>query len=314
MFKNWRYQLLALILALVFWYIITGREKVETWVLIPLESTGVPEDIILKKELPVNIRVRIRGTRPLVDALSENLPTYTLDISHIERGENMVIFDPDNLSLSTGLQVTEFSPTRVTVIADLKTSKTLPIQPFWEGGPGENFILKETTVTPRVAVITGPDDLLAQMESINTLLRRVEGKRPGLYKFTTDLALPEGMTANVKNVEVTLSYEPKKKKLWLKLPIKANNDGEPGLITPGEVQIHVNMPLYLLEQENFRNYFTAIVDVSAGAGVHILPITVKVPKYTELLKTVPEKAQVAIKKENIPVGSFSGSSDGATDE
>ena len=35
MWNNWQYRVLAILLALACWYVVSGQEKVETWLEVP---------------------------------------------------------------------------------------------------------------------------------------------------------------------------------------------------------------------------------------------------------------------------------------
>ena len=62
MFSNWQYRLLAVALALICWYLVTGREKVDVWVSLPVELVkGMPEDLTIRErpaEPSIDVRVR----------------------------------------------------------------------------------------------------------------------------------------------------------------------------------------------------------------------------------------------------------------
>jgi len=69
-------------------------------------------------------------------------------------------------------------------------------------------------------------------------------------------------------------------------------------VKPSTIQIQADTTLIVLRQEGFRSLFQAAVVVPASfeAGKHLVPLTVRVPGGCALLKTVPEKVEVRIKK------------------
>jgi len=48
---NWQYLALALALSLFCWYLVTGREKVDTWMTMRVEMAGAPEGLYVSSRL-----------------------------------------------------------------------------------------------------------------------------------------------------------------------------------------------------------------------------------------------------------------------
>jgi len=301
MFSNWQYRVLALALALSCWYIVTGREKVETWAELPVEIVGAPQDLVLRQDVPTRIRARIRGSRALIRSLAEQPPVYTLNLSGLTPGDNALPIDKQDIPVSMALEVLEVDPARLMLTADPLGTAVLPVKPVWRGGPGEDFELAGTEAVPAEIRVHGPEPLLAELKEVPTLEREVRAQGAGEQVFEAGLALPKGVTSDTSKVTVHVNFAVKTKTVWIRLPLRVlpeNVDGRSATLVPTSVQIQAEVPLSLLRQEDFKDSFPASVVApgSLESGPHLLPVSIKMPVGSVLLKTVPEKVEVRIKK------------------
>ncbi|MBU1001670.1 MAG: hypothetical protein KKE73_04010 [Proteobacteria bacterium] len=301
MFSNWQYRVLALVLALSCWYIVTGREKVETWAEMPVEIIGAPEDLAVRGDVPTRIRARIRGSRALIRSLVEQPPVYTLDLSSLTPGENVIPLEKESVPVSMALEVMEIEPLGLTLTADKLITVALPVRPVWKGGPGEDYELTLAEAAPGEVQVHGPEQLLGKLMDIPTLEREIQDSDKSEYVYEVGLALPTGVTSKIVKVGVRLEYTLKTKTVWIRLPVRVlpdNVDGRVVSLVPKTIQIQAEVPLPLLRETDFKDRFplSVVVPGSMKPGKHMLPVSVKVPEGCILLKTVPEKVEVYIKK------------------
>lgn len=302
MFSNWQYRLLALVLAVTCWYIVTGREKVDTWVEVPVEIVGAPENIALREGLPSKIDMRVRGPRALVRGLDPKELGYTLDLSGIEPGKTAFQFSVENMSLPLALEVMEIDPQRTVVTADTLVTKSLPVKVVFDGGPGKDYELVSASSIPSSVVLHGPKPVLDELEEVPVLKREVEPSASGLVSFDADLSLPAGVSAEPADVRVRIAWRARTKEVWIKLPVSVGGENtelvERAYAAPANVQIYAKVPLPILRQEGFRDLFQAMVTLppSAKAKRRVLPLTVTVPSGVTMSRQVPEKVEVRFKK------------------
>jgi hypothetical protein len=84
---NWQYLLLALVLAVFSWNLVSGRERVETRVEIPVETVNRPKDLVVSRGLVSRLEVRVRGPRGFIRSLDPSRLAYELDLSGLAPGE-----------------------------------------------------------------------------------------------------------------------------------------------------------------------------------------------------------------------------------
>ena len=96
---NWQYLLLAFAMALFCWYLVTGRERVDTWMTMRVEMTGAPEGLYIKNGMVGSVEVLVRGPRGVARKLEENQLVYSLNLGKIVPGKNIILFDAKNVPM-----------------------------------------------------------------------------------------------------------------------------------------------------------------------------------------------------------------------
>ncbi|MDY7002293.1 MAG: hypothetical protein SVS15_11010, partial [Thermodesulfobacteriota bacterium] len=140
--------------------------------------------------------------------------------------------------------------------------------------------------------------VLEKMENVSTLAVHVNSTTPDTRTSTVGLSLPQDVEAVPDKVEVTLAFEVKKKKVWVKIPVKAVPEKVKNVsIRPRVVQLHVETPVTLLRRRDFKDTISVLLVLpsSLKPGKHILPYRVKLPEGCLLLKAVPEQVDVTLK-------------------
>ena len=298
MFSNWQYRILAVILALLCWYLVTGREKVETWLEIPVELADMPQDLRIRDGLKTRIDVRVRGSKSMIRGLDPKQLGYLLDLSGLSQGENIITFDPKNIPLSGPLEVTEIKPPRMTLHVDGLMEKKMPVNPVWKGRLDADYRLVDASAMPFRVALSGPESVLEKMKNVSTLAVQVNSTTPETFSSMVGLSLPQDVEARPDKVEVKLVFEVKKKKVWVKIPVKAVPEKVKNVsIRPKVVQLHVETPVTLLRKRDFKKTISVVVvlPTSLKPGKHVLPYRVKLPEECLLLKAVPEQVDVTLK-------------------
>ena len=68
--RNFFFKILALVLAVILWFLVVGEERAEVGLTIPLELVNMPRDLIVVNNLTQGIDIRVNGPRSLIRSLS----------------------------------------------------------------------------------------------------------------------------------------------------------------------------------------------------------------------------------------------------
>ncbi|WP_028575313.1 CdaR family protein [Desulfonatronovibrio hydrogenovorans] len=299
MFKvNWQYRIIAAVLALFFWYLISGQEKVEIWLNVPVEIVNLPSDHMIRSGMVGSVRVRCRGTSTILNRLETGRISYTLDLSGIRRGSNVVVLDPKNINLPRAMEVVEISPSRLELDVDRILTKTVPVRISWQAHISPDFELKEIRVEPEHVRISGAARVVERIEEIESRHIEIRDETPRRVIRKVGLELFPEVDSSVGEVLVEFVFGPVLEEIWVRKPVQVIADeGVDYRIEPDHVRANLALPKTLLRTEGWRDgigYFIRI-DQEMEPGVHELQVGVDMPRDGQVVEKRPETIRVEIR-------------------
>ena len=103
LFENWGIKLISLGLALILWFNITSKGKMEIALTVPLELKNIPAGMAVVGDVPGYLEVRLEGPERLLrDISSDKEVSGSLDLSLAKGGENIVRVSPDDIKPALG--------------------------------------------------------------------------------------------------------------------------------------------------------------------------------------------------------------------
>lgn len=266
--SKWQYLATALILAAFAWFQVSGREKVETWIQLPVEMANQPQDLVVMEGLVNRIDVRVRGPRNIIRSVSPNDTAYFLDLSNLKLGRNLVVFDPRNIKLPGPIEVMEISPVRVELLVDRLAKRTLPVDLRWEADLPDDYEFKKAELTPEVVEIKGPESLVSQLESIPTDMVELDFETPHNWEGLVELDIPNGIETSVSRVQTRLFFGPVTMVVSMKIPVEVKVPA--GLkvsgISPRKVGLIIEMPVFDAREKGYEDKIKAIAVLGGGLG------------------------------------------------
>lgn len=220
MWNNWQYRALALLLAMTCWYVVSGQEKVESWLEVPLEFVNLPAQMEVSSGMVGKIQVRIRGTSNQVRSLTTSRLAYKLDLGHIQAGRNVIPLVPEGMAITSAVEVVEISPSRLELNADMIVSKRVPVELKWSGLPGEDMEFANATVQPTFVTVTGLASELEGVDRVTTVHVDVPADSALTAAGRARLVVPKDLQASVASVEYSMHFALITQELWVKLNLE----------------------------------------------------------------------------------------------
>ena len=302
MLKNWKDIAIALALAILTWYLLTGREKVEAWVDMSVEMTNAPQGLTIRKGLVSKIEVRVRGPKGLVRSLDRRKWTYSLDVSKLKVGENLVDIDRERIPLSMAYEVVEVKPSRLILTVDRLARKQVPVIAEWRGTLRPDYRLLEIKTEPEEVEVRGAERQVRQMNQARVAVQLDFDDPPALWSEDVPIKLAEGVEANPGQVKVSLRFGPEVKTAWVRVPVRLETG--PSLsaqLGQKHVRVQVEAPVSALrEAEAGRDIegLAAVVSLPDGLkpGRHPVRYELETPQDFRVLSRQPETVIVTIRK------------------
>lgn len=168
---NWPQKILALLTALVLWFLATSdrRATVDRSFTAQLRvlGDGAPGGGGGKRsvsDLPQNVRVTLSGPSNDLVALSGDDIEASINVADLPEGSFQV---PIRVRAPVGFRVVRYSPTVASGFVDAETTRTLNVQLAVTGLPTR--ALPRYALTPRTVQVTGPERLVNSVASVTTV-------------------------------------------------------------------------------------------------------------------------------------------------
>jgi YbbR domain-containing protein len=166
--QNWGMGILSLVLALSLWVYVTDREN-PTQIgqvpgAIPVEAVNVPADKAVFPTIDETVTVRVRASESVFEGLTADDFRATVDLSELSGDRGNVPVQVQ--SLEPRAQVETVSPTQIAVALEDVTSRALPIGTKLVGELPRGFRAGEAAVQPSEAVVSGPESLVARVDTV----------------------------------------------------------------------------------------------------------------------------------------------------
>ncbi len=297
MMQNWGYRILALGLAIFCWFIVTGQEKVDSWVDVRVQMSGVPDGLYLERALRNTIAVLVRGPKGMMQRLDGAGLAYNLDLSRIEPGNNIINFDPGNIPLSSIFQVVAIDPSKMEIMATQRLTKMVPVKLILKGKIPDGYRISLAKTDPDQAHISGPKSDVVGLKVIRTVPLAIPVDPFTTWKSPIELDMPDNVEANPVSVEASLTMVPIIKKIQLEIPVIVPNDpGGDMTISPMKISVVVNAPVLMEQQGKLKDGVRAVLKLPSklDPGVHELDYEVVGPEGVSLADKNPKTIRVTV--------------------
>ncbi|WP_031388314.1 CdaR family protein [Desulfonatronum thiodismutans] len=297
---NWQYLVLAFALAVFSWYLVSGREKVDAWIQVPVEMVNMPQGYVVRQGMVNRIEVRVRGPRPMVRTIDMRNAYYPLDLANLQAGVNLLDFETRNLNLSRAIEVVEIVPSRAELLVDRLMTKIVPVAKNVVVELDDDFELRGYALRPPEVTLRGPQEMVEPVDVLETQPVKVESGRPGQVETTVGLVLPAEVEASPSRVLVQLDFGEKRTELSLDREIQATRpSGMVMKLEPALIRLTLSVPVSLARDPGIENQ-VRVVAAPLGelpVGEHEVGYRVELPAGVTLTQSEPERIRVALELE-----------------
>jgi YbbR domain-containing protein len=295
--KNKSLKFFALLLALAAWMAVGSEERTESTLQMVLELTNVPKHLMVINEIPSQIEVRVQGPRSGIRELSTEKLHKQIDLSGAKPGTRTEILTPAGLNFPRGVVVTRIRPNALSVELDHALIRRVEVQPVIKGSPAPGFEVGEVAISPKEALIRGPQREINHLKFINTVPIDVSKLSSSVTKDCEldfqNLALTYlDSQPLIAKINIKPKFHTKTFNNIVVVPLGSTG---PLRLDPSNVSITVRGPLTNLEMLHAEDITARINIKSLKTGFYEAKVAVSLPAGFEVLKISPEKINVRIR-------------------
>lgn len=205
--KNLGLKGLALVLAVLLWWIVGGERNVLVGFAVPLEIRNIPADMAITNKVDRLVDVRIAGPPTLISGLGQKEISVVVDLTGAEPGKEFIPLTERAVKVPAGFRVERVYPSSVEVVLEKLVRRTVPVTPRIGGTSEIRRQITKTEVEPPSVEVEALPEELSRMKSLSTE-EIVPGRAEGVFSAKVRVILPEGHARIVgnPNVLVTLQF------------------------------------------------------------------------------------------------------------
>ena len=291
---NLSLKIWSVVIAVLLWFHVTTERVIEQAFRIPLETSGVPEDLVLVDPPPRFVEVNIRGkAKEIIRLKLSTGHLVKLDLSRARRGRVDFDISPEMVPLPawTAAEVSQIvNPRELELNFDRKAEKLARVIVHMEGTPRKGYMqVGEVVVEPPQVTLIGGRRKIRYIKSVKTEPVSISGTTRTLVKKVR--AVPEGfgLSCEPESVSVTIPVVELVEKRLGGIPVELRNLPKSGLqIEPAELTLVVSGPKDRLEELKIEE-ISAIIDLKEypSGGDSLSPV-VNLPRGLSIISLEPE--------------------------
>lgn len=178
--ENVGLKALSVLLAFFFWAFVKGGTQGEVTVRVPVEVNKVPNGLMVVDLDPMEVAVRLRGLTARLKTLEAQEVRIKVDLNDARPGVNTYMLLPQSVKAPAGIEVVAVSPSELKVRVSQVFRKMVPVRVELRGEPPPGAKFGSITVDPPVVSVSGPKEVVRDLEAVRTEPIDVSGLRETL--------------------------------------------------------------------------------------------------------------------------------------
>jgi len=159
------WQLFALLVSLLLWLTFARDPEVGTFVSVPVEYRGMPDDLEIGSDLVGSVSIDLRGPSAKIENFNAAKSAVVLDFSDIHKpGERTFQIDERNTNLPTGMRLVRAIPAQIRLQFEQRTRQDVPVQVRFSGAAPKGYQVARYEAAPTELTIVGPASHVKKIE------------------------------------------------------------------------------------------------------------------------------------------------------
>lgn len=307
---RWLYMALAFVSALALWYTVNAREQVERVVEVRLDYKGLPPGLVITNGQINKISVRLRAPLELLRSLSNRDLSYTLDLSQLTVGSNIIPLYTDDGPVAglRGYQPLEIMPSRLTLEVDRVLEAKVPVEArLRESSLTPSISLKQVQIQPDTVTVRGPAMEISTLKKIPVEVPVTLDHEGQIITDDVTVVAPPGFEVSPSTVKVTRLMEVQRRTISLQRDVIMDTGGNLHVsMSPSRVTLRISVPSVAFRDAAYLAQIQASIEqdgvlerLQSGnepTQVQTPPVPVKIslPPGARLISVSPEQVRISL--------------------
>ena len=294
-------MLLALLIAVGMWYMVSVRDRLEAQVEVSLDYIGVPDNLMITEGLINKVVLRLRGPETLLRAVTRGNLVQAVDLSSIKKGTTIVPLAAEHLDARfRAFELIDVQPPRIVVKADNVMERSVPVRAVVESPLNSGALTVENvSVTPATVALRGPESIIADISHV-PLIIMLDPKAAGTTVHRTiALDTPSLVTPSPASVKVQYTITSGRTVLTRRCKVMfVGGARRQYTVHPSEIDVLVEVPEALARNSRYLKEMevsVAVPDIGPGESAK-LPLHFRLPEGMTLLNPLSEEVTVTHSK------------------
>jgi YbbR domain-containing protein len=284
-------------------------EPVETDLLLPVDFSNIPENMILTNFHTDKIEIKIQAHPKFIELINKENTRYQVDLytdlefdpagdsNSIESGSYLIPVEKKRIPMNPAIKILSINPSYLSVQLEQKTRKTFKIEVPYTGTPANGYIALEAATQPTSIELTGA---FSQIHSIKQLKTKPidlnNAKKNFKIKIPLDLDDPSIISSSDPIIIVTVPIQQQLvSKTIENIPIQIRNATSQVFIEPPEISIQVKGPFETLSNKKIIDQIYSFIDLKdLKTGVYARHAYINIPVDLIMTNAAPQVFTVKI--------------------
>jgi hypothetical protein len=284
-------------------------EPVETDLLLPVDFSNIPEDMVLTYHHTDKIQIRIQAPPRLIELINRQTIIYPADLytdlefdpagdsDSIEPGSYMLPVDKTRIPMEPGIKILNINPSFLSVRLEKKVTKIFKITVPYTGEPAQGHIALEPFCEPSFVELTGAQSLINGIDQLKTKPVDLAGAGEEFKKnLPLDLENPQLYSSTHTMFTVTVPIQQQMiTKTMANIPIQIRNNRSKVAIEPPEITIEIKGLYDRLGNKTIVDQVYAFIDLKdLKSGVYARHAYINIPVDLIMTGATPQVFTVKI--------------------
>lgn len=284
-------------------------EPMETDLLLPVDFSNVPDDMVLTKFHTDKIEIRIKGDPRKIEVLNKETILYPADLytdlefdpagdsDSIEPGHYLLPVDRTRIPLDPSITVLEISPSYLSVRLEKKVTKTFKVSVPYAGEPAKGHRALAPACDPPTVALTGAESLINKIDRLRTKPVDLTGADENFKKeVPLDLENPLLFSSDKNMFIVTVPIQARLGAKTIEaIPIQLRNSPQKVIIEPGGISIVIKGPQDVLANTAVLDEIYAFMDLKdLKPGIYARHAYINIPVNLVMTNANPQVFTVKI--------------------